>query len=260
MCRKVVSLYEWIIKTQHESAPRPGVTQELLSLVTSLAHYSKLLIRIGLQGCLHSDLDLERGGKLKTTVHLEVFLGAIEGRGTDLTALFVNASRLTRLRGGGSDLCVVCKKPAEAACFHSNGALGLLHEDCLTCTRCGVSPNWSKVKGSPIRCANCQAMPPDMVHFTRTEQYVFLLAVALARLTANMGLDAAEVFTASNQSPSSGSGEVNAKRDGKFKVLESKDNTGKAKIELVHRVDDQKRLALDDIPKLVAAEAGKGRK
>ncbi|KAH7106004.1 hypothetical protein BKA62DRAFT_688599 [Auriculariales sp. MPI-PUGE-AT-0066] len=55
LCRKTVDLFTLLSRTQDASAQasrKVGMTQELLSLVTGLAHYLKILIRIALTGAL----------------------------------------------------------------------------------------------------------------------------------------------------------------------------------------------------------------
>ncbi|KAK5279430.1 Rho-type GTPase activating protein Rga1, partial [Cryomyces antarcticus] len=52
LCKKVVAFFQLLSESQETGVRRLGVTQELLSLVTGLAHYLKLLIRICLQGAL----------------------------------------------------------------------------------------------------------------------------------------------------------------------------------------------------------------
>lgn len=55
LCRKTVDLFTLLSRTQDasaQSARKVGMTQELLSLVTGLAHYLKILIRIALTGAL----------------------------------------------------------------------------------------------------------------------------------------------------------------------------------------------------------------
>jgi hypothetical protein len=52
LCKKIVAFFRLISDTQDGGVRKLGVTQELLSLVTGLAHYLKLLIRISLQGSL----------------------------------------------------------------------------------------------------------------------------------------------------------------------------------------------------------------
>ncbi|TCD60650.1 hypothetical protein EIP91_009737 [Steccherinum ochraceum] len=52
LCRKTVDLFTLLSHTQETGARRIGMTQELLALVTGLAHYLKILIRIALTGAL----------------------------------------------------------------------------------------------------------------------------------------------------------------------------------------------------------------
>lgn len=52
LCRKTVDLFTLLSHTQETGSRRMGMTQELLALVTGLAHYLKILIRIALTGAL----------------------------------------------------------------------------------------------------------------------------------------------------------------------------------------------------------------
>ena len=52
LCRKTVDLFTLLSHTQETGDKRVGMTQELLALVTGLAHYLKILIRIALTGAL----------------------------------------------------------------------------------------------------------------------------------------------------------------------------------------------------------------
>ena len=52
LCRKTVDLFTLLSRTQESETHRMGMTQELLALVTGLAHYLKILIRIALTGGL----------------------------------------------------------------------------------------------------------------------------------------------------------------------------------------------------------------
>ncbi|KAL4250351.1 RhoGAP-domain-containing protein [Abortiporus biennis] len=59
LCRKTVDLFTLLSHTQETGSRRIGMTQELLALVTGLAHYLKILIRIALTGALK--LEREQG-------------------------------------------------------------------------------------------------------------------------------------------------------------------------------------------------------
>ncbi|KAF9045826.1 RhoGAP-domain-containing protein [Hymenopellis radicata] len=61
LCRKTVELFTLLSHTQETGSRRMGMTQELLALVTGLAHYLKILIRIALTG----GLKLEREGSVR---------------------------------------------------------------------------------------------------------------------------------------------------------------------------------------------------
>lgn len=59
LCRKTVDLFTLLSHTQETGSRRIGMTQELLALVTGLAHYLKILIRIALTAALK--LEREQG-------------------------------------------------------------------------------------------------------------------------------------------------------------------------------------------------------
>src|SRR5437667_6245547 len=69
LCKKIVAFFALLSKTQETGVRKLGVTQELLALVTGLAHYLKLLIRIGLQGALK--LERETGSSEELYSFLE---------------------------------------------------------------------------------------------------------------------------------------------------------------------------------------------
>lgn len=53
ICQKVVTFFTLLSRSQETGVRKLGVTQELLSLVTGLAHYLKLLIHISLESALN---------------------------------------------------------------------------------------------------------------------------------------------------------------------------------------------------------------
>lgn len=163
-----------------------GVTQELLALVTGLAHYLKLLIRICLQGALK----VEREQKSPEGLHVFLDdLGDMEEIKNDDRSLEATTGT-PGLAESNSDQCVTCKRPIEDECAHVQERRW--HLACLQCTNCArelrqnlEDVRWSQ-KDQKIYCNNCQSRVPDAVggfeRVTRLQQYVFLLRVALARL------------------------------------------------------------------------------
>jgi hypothetical protein len=60
LCRKIVNFFSLLSRTYEIGVRRLGITQELLSLVTGLAHYLKILIRLALTASLRLVLVLRR--------------------------------------------------------------------------------------------------------------------------------------------------------------------------------------------------------
>ena len=189
LCKKIVAFFSLLSKTQETGVRKLGVTQELLSLVTGLAHYLKLLIRISLQGALK----LER--EQRSTEGLHRFLEELN----DLDAL-KDPDQAQNLNAGvngladqQSDLCRDCQEPIDDECAQS-GTLRW-HRNHLSCHSCQrmlgddlENALWSQ-GGMQVYCRRCveeRRQSRDAVanfeHVSRLQQYVYLLRVALARL------------------------------------------------------------------------------
>lgn len=167
-----------------------GVTQELLSLVTGLAHYLKLLIRISLQGALK--LERER----KSIEGLHQFLADLEHLDSLKEAEAADSDLLSDVSGLAdqqSDLCHKCKEPIDDECIKLDQQRW--HKNHLTCDYCERiigeeirDSLWSEREGQVVcrRCYEERRQAPDAVasfeSITRLQQYVYLLRVALARL------------------------------------------------------------------------------
>lgn len=166
---------------------RLGVTQELLSLVTGLAHYLKLLIRICLQGALKLERDTG------TDEGLHRFLDQI---GT-LEAKLAEADATQRTRDyvqASADGCAVCEKPVEDKCFAHGERV--FHLPCMVCANCHKDLNTHSAearwfaKDSRLLCRSCcpdtSPAAAGFTYVTRLQQYVHLLRVAHARLLATI--------------------------------------------------------------------------
>lgn len=188
LCKKIVAFFSLLTKTQETGVRKLGVTQELLSLVTGLAHYLKLLIRISLQGALK----LEREWRSVEGLHgfLEE-LGNFDNMRDSEKSLNLTAG-VSGLADQQSDICYKCQEPIEDECvrfgqqrWHGN------HVKCDYCQRSlGEAMGdalWSPKEGQVIcRGCNNEKHIVDAVagfeQITRLQQYVYLLRVALARL------------------------------------------------------------------------------
>lgn len=189
LCKKIVAFFSLLTKTQETGVRKLGVTQELLSLVTSLAHYLKLLIRISLQGALKFERERRNTDGLHQFLEELGDLGSIKEAEKSLDS----TTGVSGLADQRSDLCDACKEPIEDEC----AKLGerRWHRKHLNCDNCRINLGedlgdamWS-AQDQRILCRRCvedSYQSPDAVdgfeHTTRLQQYVYLLRVALARL------------------------------------------------------------------------------
>jgi hypothetical protein len=189
LCKKVVAFFTLLSKTQETGVRKLGVTQELLSLVTGLAHYLKLLIRIGLQGALK--LERERG----TAEGLHAFLDELADLETikeqELKNVDINDG-VAGLAEQQSDCCASCTQPIDDECIMIYGKRWHTKPPHLTCSVCNrdlsqdlYSARYSE-REERVYCIDHAKRAGETVsgfsHVSKLQQYVFLLKVALARL------------------------------------------------------------------------------
>ena len=189
LCKKVVAFFTLLSRTQETGVRKLGVTQELLSLVTGLAHYLKLLIRIGLQGALKLERDQN------TIEGLNAFLDELADLETikenEMKSLDLNEST-AGLANQESDCCAYCGDPIDDECVMIYGKRWHVkppHLSCSTCKRDLTHDLASAVyseREDRVYCINHSSRAQETVsgfsHVTKLQQYVFLLKVALARL------------------------------------------------------------------------------
>ncbi|KAL9068406.1 MAG: hypothetical protein Q9157_006516, partial [Trypethelium eluteriae] len=190
LCKKVVAFFGLLRESQTTGVRRLGVTQELLSLVTGLAHYLKLLIRICLQGALK--LERETGSQdglqsfLEQVNLLEERMEVEDNRNSwGEPSEYVDKS---------ADTCPVCDKPVEDKCVKNRRRV--FHTNCMACQKCEKDlshhledARWSET-AFKLLCRDCSLRVPDVeggfAHISRLMQYVHLLKVAHARLLATL--------------------------------------------------------------------------
>lgn len=157
LCKKIVNFFSLLSHTQETGARRMGITQELLSLVTGLAHYLKILIRIALTGALKLDREYANEKALHWFLSQLAFsakLGSItqdDKQGTQAPntntvgpdGKWYGYKSLPRSTSSGStetgeaatDLCVACGSTVEEECLRMGVNLRW-HSGCLKCERC----------------------------------------------------------------------------------------------------------------------------
>ncbi|KAF5383736.1 hypothetical protein D9615_003521 [Tricholomella constricta] len=174
LCRKTVELFTLLSHTQETGSRRMGMTQELLALVTGLAHYLKILIRIALTGALKLEREQsvrEAMGSFLDKLHLLAVQGAnptarrmIKGQNGEVMApnssggnwgtqsvtygfrsLAPENAGDSPFREGPSkisssnppsDLCIRCNLTVEEDCVRL-GTYQRWHSHCVQCAQCG---------------------------------------------------------------------------------------------------------------------------
>jgi hypothetical protein len=190
LCKKVVSFFQLLSESQSAGMQRLGVTQELLSLVTGLAHYLKLLIRICLQGALKLERDTGKPDGLNSFLEKINTLDDRLARDEVRDPIAESIPYVQRT----SDACPVCDKPVEDKCARKGDRV--YHYSCMVCRRCGTDlkdaleeAKWSPSKKEVLcRRDGVQAADAEggFIAITRLQQYVHLLKVAHARLLATL--------------------------------------------------------------------------
>ncbi|KAF1961409.1 hypothetical protein CC80DRAFT_437190 [Byssothecium circinans] len=187
LCKKIVAFFALVAST-HEK-PFVGVTQELLSLVTGLAHYLKLLMRIGLQAAKSLD-------PYNKEAVISTFLNGIATIGQmDMQLELRSKFRQNDYRTSSADLCGLCQKSLDSGqpCYWTHSRA--FHVDCISCPLCNGLPATSyDINRNPsVTCSQCDY--GDMTGFisqnigasfiildSRSSVYAHLLFVAWARL------------------------------------------------------------------------------
>ncbi|KAI8324363.1 RhoGAP-domain-containing protein [Martensiomyces pterosporus] len=182
LCKKIVSFFSVLSHTQSNESN--GLTQELLSLVTSLAHYLKVLTRVALKGALKAQTEYKCPSSIKALLSK-----LTETSDRQKWALFRLSYQETDI---ASDLCTACHGPVESECIEHMRKKKRWHLYCFVCTSCNceiqhVYPQsaYDEAAGTLFcpACGEKNGVAPGGFKFvSQLEQYSFLMRVALKRL------------------------------------------------------------------------------
>ncbi|CCH41777.1 Rho-type GTPase-activating protein 1 [Wickerhamomyces ciferrii] len=182
-----IMIYLAILRKASRGVADPGNAQDLiLSVVTGLAHYLKLLIRYGLYN------SLQYNKSFHTTNALDRFIREIK------THENVPEDPLDTLDIplDASDLCFHCRKSIESACVQYQDKRW--HIECLNCTKCnrnlqaagGVADACFNSRSNWVLCAQCATEDPDartgFRSVSKLLQLGYLLKIAIIRSKAVM--------------------------------------------------------------------------
>ncbi|KAI8149423.1 hypothetical protein BJV82DRAFT_588023 [Fennellomyces sp. T-0311] len=181
LCKKIINFFSLLSRTQEMK--RLGITQELLSLVTGLAHYLKILIRVALTTALRLELVLGRPVAVSRLLAKLMEVAGKESHSRD-------SQRLVKAKQS-SDLCHVCRVTVEDQCV-KYGDLRW-HLNCFNCRQCKRhlarefrNATFSSASQS-VLCSSCAGVhesevPTPFEYVSRLTQFAYLLRVALSRL------------------------------------------------------------------------------
>ncbi|KAJ2744598.1 Rho-type GTPase activating protein Rga1 [Coemansia sp. BCRC 34301] len=182
LCKKIVSFFSVLSHTQSNESN--GLTQELLSLVTSLAHYLKVLTRVALKGALKAQTEYKCPSSIKALLSK-----LTETSDRQKWALFRLSYQETDIT---SDLCTACHGAVETECIEHMRRRKRWHLYCFICGTCNseiqhVYPQSAYDESSSVLycpgCAKGHAIALGGFKFvSQLEQYSFLMRVALKRL------------------------------------------------------------------------------
>ncbi|KAF9114973.1 hypothetical protein BGX27_009301 [Mortierella sp. AM989] len=183
LCKKIVNFFSLLSHTQESGVRRLGMTQELLSLVTGLAHYLKILIRIALTSALKLERQYNNTAVIARFLNKLMELASRDKYSSELQSKQSMDAEVT------SDLCLACRVTIEDECFTFNHH-HRWHPKCLICSKCAkpqssvyYNTSFNVAHGLAL-CQQCKTPESQtgFSHVTKLEQYTFLLRVALIRL------------------------------------------------------------------------------
>ncbi|KAF9221327.1 RhoGAP-domain-containing protein [Gyrodon lividus] len=235
LCRKTVDLFTLLSRTQETGSRRIGMTQELLALVTGIAHYLKILIRIALTGALKLEREQSvreampsfldklhllavQGGDPTARRIIKSGSGEVAGQSNGINlgtqgVIYGFRSLAPELAGESpfsatspsklsvsnppSDRCVKCTQAVEEDCVRL-GTYQRWHSHCLQCNNC------AKVAAVPVAK---EPTPPKAVDEKEKEKEKSekdpSKSTAVRRPPANVGIFVYEVESA-KETPSFG--------------------------------------------------------
>lgn len=200
LCKKIVNFFYVLSNTQGNESN--GLTQDLLSLVTSLAHYLKVLTRVALRGSLRAQAEY------KCTSSIKALLSKLtETSDRQKWAMFRLSYQET---DASSDLCASCEGAVETECIEHMRKRKRWHLYCFVCSSCNTEiqhvyphsyyepPNSQPTSLGKLYCPNCtkdRGLTAGGFKFvSQLEQYSFLMRVALKRLYGLLKMKNAEEY------------------------------------------------------------------
>ncbi|KAG0170792.1 hypothetical protein DFQ30_001980 [Apophysomyces sp. BC1015] len=179
LCKKIINFFSLLSRTQEMR--KLGITQELLALVTGLAHYLKILLRVALTAALQLELLVNQPVAVSRLLAKLMEVAGKERHSRD-SQMLIKGRQAT-------DVCHHCKTTVEDQCWRYGQCRW--HFKCFHCRQCkrplsndAEHAVFSSASLS-VLCVQCTGLKSSNTTFERISklsQYAFLLRVALSRL------------------------------------------------------------------------------
>ncbi|RCI05046.1 hypothetical protein CU098_005861 [Rhizopus stolonifer] len=187
LCKKIINFFSLLSRTGDMEMKKLGITQELISLVTGLAHYLKVLIRVTLNAALLLEMIV---GRPVAISHLLARLMEIPGKERHSR----DCQRL--VQGKNTDFCQECKNIIEDQCMKH--AEYRWHVTCFKCKNCdrALDPNSTTLYNLQLYCLGCvKSTAYSFDYVSKLSQYSYLLRIALSRLCSLMQISDSQLST-----------------------------------------------------------------
>ncbi|KAI7860850.1 hypothetical protein BDC45DRAFT_492974 [Circinella umbellata] len=198
LCKKIINFFSLLSQTQETGLRRMGITEELLSLVTGLAHYLKVLIRISLTGALRLETKQDKSSAISRFLS-QLVESANKQRYTSAEL----DSPLT------SDACHFCQKTCDDECFKHHHKRW--HDKCFACSKCCIplrdefKDTYWDPKESVLLCSHCGkstlGFEQGFEHVSQLQQFSFLLRYSHRRLYILLNVSVDGTNNKSTQDP-----------------------------------------------------------
>ncbi|ODV84249.1 hypothetical protein CANARDRAFT_201538 [[Candida] arabinofermentans NRRL YB-2248] len=205
MSSKIMSYLTFLRDTDKNKMSSSKFSQQLLSLISTLAHYIKLISRTALIQAL------EYNKISRSMVTTDKYLREIALHSSIPDDVFP----VLNIAQNAKDLCFFCDQSIEEECFQFNDKRW--HDNCLKCSNCSkplASSNLNEISfnsnSNKVLCASCSAEDVDSTrgfkHVSKYSQLIYLMKIALVRSRYAMqkrGTIAAPQTTSARSAPSS---------------------------------------------------------
>ncbi|CEP62620.1 GTPase-activating protein LRG1 LALA0_S05e09692g [Lachancea lanzarotensis] len=182
---KVMIYLQLLRKLSSASKERDVSVASLMSVITGVAHFLKLLVRYGLQ------IALDRNKSAHSANALIKYLREIEKN----EIIEGEPFRFINVGIDATDCCPVCGKYIQEECIQFKNIRW--HKNCFQCSACrkdidsfGVADAAFNSKTKSVLCAQCAVGDPEsstgFSPVTKLSQLIFLLKIALVRSKAVM--------------------------------------------------------------------------